>query len=94
MKIPDIIVVGFISLPKNFIADCFFPAGTVYRFVKDQFDWVNNVFVEPLQIKRFQLVTIFLNGCSNMIFKFFFADKVQRPIHICSKASLIFNPTS
>ena len=40
MKISYIIIIRLISLPKNFIIYNFFPTCTIYRLIKNQFDWI------------------------------------------------------
>ena len=51
VEISNIIIIGLISLSKNFITNRFFPRSTVYRLVKNKFNGINNVFVKTFNIK-------------------------------------------
>ena len=75
MKVSDIIVIRLVPLPENFVADDFIPSGLINGLIKNQFDWVNNVFVEPFQIKRFKLFSIFFYGCFYVICEVLFTYK-------------------
>ena len=75
VKIADVIVVGFVALTENLVADCLFPGCAIYGLVENKFDRIDDVAVEPFEIKGFQLVTLFLNGCPNMVCKLPLRDK-------------------
>ena len=75
VKITDVIVVGFVALTENLVADCLFPRCAIYSLIENKFDRIDDVAVKPFEIKRFQLVTVFLNGCPNMVCKLLFRDK-------------------
>src|SRR5690554_5200215 len=75
MEVSDIIVIRLVPLPKNFVADNFIPSRLINGLIKNQFDWVNNVFVEPFQIKRLELFSIFFNSCFHMVCKILFSNK-------------------
>lgn len=46
MEITDIIIIRFIPLTKNFITYSFFPCCSIYGFVKNQLNRVNNVAIK------------------------------------------------
>ena len=75
MEVSDIIVIRLISLSKNLITHNFIPRRLINRLIKNQFDWVNNVFIEPFQIKRFKLFSVFFNSCFYVVCKILFCNK-------------------
>ena len=94
MEIPNVIVIGFIPLTENFIAYNLIPRRLINSFIKNQLNGINYVFVKPLEVKRFELFTIFLNSCFYVICEVLFTYKRQVPHHKLSNASLIFTAIS
>ena len=75
MKIADIVIVRLISLSENLIANRFFPWSTIYGLVENQFDRVNNVFIEPIEVEGFEFVAVFFDCRPHMRGKIAFGNK-------------------
>lgn len=51
MEVTNIVIVRFISLAENLILDDFFPTILIDRFIENQLYRVNDIAIEPSQIK-------------------------------------------
>ena len=59
-------------------------AEIIDRFIENKFDWINNILIKSLNIKRFQLLPILFNCRRNMIYKILFRYKIKTPLHYTS----------
>lgn len=51
MEVANVIIVGFVTLAKDFVANRFFPGSRDIRFCRRSAYGVDDVAIEPLQIK-------------------------------------------
>ena len=75
MKIPNIIVVGFISLTEYFVLYNFFPRKFIDSFIENKFYWIDDIFIKILQIIWLQFIAILLNCRFNVIKETLFSNK-------------------
>ena len=69
MEISDVVIIGFVTLPENFVAHDLVPRGMINRFIENQLNGVNDVFIESFKIKILQFLSVFLNGSLNVFCK-------------------------
>lgn len=89
VEIAYIIIVRFVTLTKNLVADDFFPRSLINCLIENQLDRVNDILVETLQVEGFQLFTVLLNGFLDVLCKIFFADETKCP-HYDNPSNAIF----
>ena len=75
MKVSDAVVIGFVSLPKNFISYNIFPGSMINHFVKEELDRIDDVFIKTFEIIGGEFLPIFFNGDLYMFCKIIFRDE-------------------